>query len=214
MLRTQLPEDWIDVTSTAARSAIASGASASLIQLYWMFWRVVKCPKPRSYLRATCANWRICRDALRDELLVELIVPIHALFLGVLPNPGGSLLPAIAGSRGDAGQRRRASVGQIRSDRRPECPDRLTDLGRPHSPILHRDLNQERIDDLAARLELLRDCEQPLRLGVVVDHDAPADRGGPCLALIQEHDRTVDQAVRDDHLRHRAVRTGSRKGPF
>ena len=37
-----------------------SGVSSSLIQLYWMFWRVVKWPKLRSYVRAMCAKLRIC----------------------------------------------------------------------------------------------------------------------------------------------------------
>ena len=50
MLRTQLPDDWIDVISTSPRSSMMSGASSSLIQLYWMFWRVVKWPKPRVVL--------------------------------------------------------------------------------------------------------------------------------------------------------------------
>ena len=44
MLRMQLPLVWMACISTVASSASRSGASASLIQLYWMFCRVVKWP--------------------------------------------------------------------------------------------------------------------------------------------------------------------------
>ena len=44
VLRMQLPLVWIACISTVARSARISGVSSSLIQLYWMFWRVVKWP--------------------------------------------------------------------------------------------------------------------------------------------------------------------------
>ena len=43
-LRVLLPEVCIAWMPTSARSASASGSSASLIQLNWMFWRVVKWP--------------------------------------------------------------------------------------------------------------------------------------------------------------------------
>jgi hypothetical protein len=43
-LRVQLPLVCIAWMPTSARSASASGSSASLIQLNWMFCRVVKWP--------------------------------------------------------------------------------------------------------------------------------------------------------------------------
>ena len=44
VLRMQLPLVWMACISTEASSARMSGTSASLGQLYWMFWRVVKWP--------------------------------------------------------------------------------------------------------------------------------------------------------------------------
>jgi hypothetical protein len=44
MLRMLSPLVWIACISTSASSARMSGASSSLIQLYWMFCRVVKWP--------------------------------------------------------------------------------------------------------------------------------------------------------------------------
>ncbi len=44
MLRTQLPMVCMPCRPARARSAMASGSSASLIQLNWMFCRVVKWP--------------------------------------------------------------------------------------------------------------------------------------------------------------------------
>ncbi len=44
MLRTQLPLVCMPCRPARARSAMASGRSSSLIQLSWMFWRVVKWP--------------------------------------------------------------------------------------------------------------------------------------------------------------------------
>ena len=44
VLRKLSPDVWIACISTVASSASRSGASSNLIQLYWMFWRVVKWP--------------------------------------------------------------------------------------------------------------------------------------------------------------------------
>ena len=44
MLRMQLPLVWMPCMSTSASMSITSAASASAIQLYWQFWRVVKWP--------------------------------------------------------------------------------------------------------------------------------------------------------------------------
>jgi hypothetical protein len=43
-LRMQLPDVWMACISTSASAARMSAASSSLIQLNWMFWRVVKWP--------------------------------------------------------------------------------------------------------------------------------------------------------------------------
>ena len=57
-LRIQFPDVWMACMSKAASRSRISGASTSLIQLNWMFWRVVKCPKPRSKSRAMPASPR------------------------------------------------------------------------------------------------------------------------------------------------------------
>ena len=44
MLRMQLPEVWMACISTEASLARMSGTCSSSIQLYWMFWRVLKWP--------------------------------------------------------------------------------------------------------------------------------------------------------------------------
>src|SRR3546814_3318993 len=62
-----LPLVWIACICTFARSASASAASSSLIQLNWMFCRVVKWPQPRSYLQAIWLKPRSCRDDSRSE---------------------------------------------------------------------------------------------------------------------------------------------------
>ena len=51
--------------STLGQFGRMSGTSTSLIQLNWMLVRVVKWPKPLSYLRAIWASLRIWRDGQR-----------------------------------------------------------------------------------------------------------------------------------------------------
>src|SRR5258706_6562156 len=112
------------------------------------------------------------------------------LLLRAAPQAHGSIRAAVPFGRNIDGRR---LVPKVRADRGAERANHLADLGGSHLAVLDPHLDQDRVDHEASGLVLLRDLEEAIRLGVLVDHGARGDGGIPLPARRQEHDTAVDE---------------------